>query len=737
MGISFVAAGTLSPEELLKPTIANPEDKDSSAEENAEFTADVTESSPSSTDKSPESNGEETTAQIDVGKLNLGPVEEEAPRQEVSGFVLDLTGDATVDPKIKNPTIRAPSPSPSVSSTASERIVFVPKSKRGGILQSKSTMQQLSPRPKPTKTPSVPTRIESTPNVVKTTESTTITTSISVSQTEDKPSKPAEAEDFIKLNGQSQWNGKRATPGNKRRKPQGEKRGRGRKTADQEAIKDYIENIAAQMRAEAAEDAGGETSMDGAGLLRDIGGDDWVDDSSTDEDDAASDSDVVRMYKNGGWDSDRIRDFEDFSTDDQKPRGLIASLLGKRIRPSGLQYLIKWDGYETDDATWTLAKTLDSSSDAKVKRYEEKLAKIAAQTVESSSSGSSDGSGDEEDDDDDDDDDGEVDEEEDRKLAKLLQRQEELMMMGVEDDLDEVMDLEDDFFPMGIGKKSKKKRKSRQNIPDITVDPSTGHFPSATKMAAAYDTFDVMDWERPSIATGRKRKGKGRMAQLNLSDSELEVQITNTWERDRQSKKLRKIRREELRAQGMLGAKVKKTGKANMLDKYKEGMTMTQIYDEIRTFMLKGHTTLSLPPMTKKDRKTVHELAQKLNLKSKSIGNGKYRFTTIIKTSASGIYEHDEEAVDSIMRSGRFAKRMDVGRGRAGKGNGGGGGGGKRNKDGMVVGAEAPELSATNKGRLMLEKMGYKTGMSLGVEGNQGISEPVVAIIKMSKAGLG
>lgn len=595
MGISFVAAGTLSPEELLKPTIADLEDKDSSAEDNAELAANLTEPSPSLTDKDPGSNGEETTAQIDVGKLNLGPVEEKVPKQEVSGFVLDLIGDATVDLKIRNPTVRAPSPSPSVSSTASEKIVFIPKFKRGGISQSKAATRQTSP-PKRTKSPSVPTRIKPTPEViVRTTEATTVTPSISLSQIEAKPSDLVEAEDFIKLNGQSQWNGKRATPGNKRRKPKGDKRDRGRKTLNQEAFEDYMENIKAQMRAEEAEDAGGETSMDGIGLLRDLGGNDWPLDSSTDEDDAVSDSDAVRMYKNGGWDSDRIRDFELFSTDDEKPRGLIARLLGKRIRPSGLQYLIKWDGYETDDATWTLAKTLDSSSDAKVKKYEEKLAKIIARVKGSSGSGSSDSSGDEDegddDDDDDDDDEEEADEDEDSKLAKLLQRDEELQMMGVEDDFGEIMDLKDDFFPMGIGKKNRQKRRSRKNIPDIIVDPSTGRFPSATKMAAAYDGFDVMDWERPSIATGRKRKGKGRMAQLNFSDSELEAQITNTWERDRQLKKLRKIQREELRAQGLLGAKAKKTGKANMSDKYKEGMSMTQVYEEIRSFMLKEHTT--------------------------------------------------------------------------------------------------------------------------------------------------
>ena len=55
----------------------------------------------------------------------------------------------------------------------------------------------------------------------------------------------------------------------------------------------------------------------------------------------------------------------------------------------------------------------------------------------------------------------------------------------------------------------------------------------------------------------------------------------------------------------------------------------------------------------------------------------------------------------------------------------------------MVVGASAPELSATNRGRLMLEKMGYQTGMRLGVEGNQGIREPIAVVVKTSKACLG
>jgi len=58
-------------------------------------------------------------------------------------------------------------------------------------------------------------------------------------------------------------------------------------------------------------------------------------------------------------------------------------------------------------------------------------------------------------------------------------------------------------------------------------------------------------------------------------------------------------------------------------------------------------------------------------------------------------------------------------------------------REGMEVGAEAPELSVDNRGRLMLEKLGYRSGMTLGAVEGRGIGEPVTAIIEMSKARLG
>lgn len=58
-------------------------------------------------------------------------------------------------------------------------------------------------------------------------------------------------------------------------------------------------------------------------------------------------------------------------------------------------------------------------------------------------------------------------------------------------------------------------------------------------------------------------------------------------------------------------------------------------------------------------------------------------------------------------------------------------------RDGDIVGGSAPELGSENKGRAMLEKMGWSTGTALGAVNNKGILEPVSHVVKTTKAGLG
>lgn len=182
-------------------------------------------------------------------------------------------------------------------------------------------------------------------------------------------------------------------------------------------------------------------------------------------------------------------------------------------------------------------------------------------------------------------------EDEDLKLARLLQRKEELGIVGGSDldSLDaEIMELDADFFPMGAGKIGKKKKTKRRgggndiDSEDFVPDPSTGHFPSASWTADAYDGFDVMEWDRPSLA---KRKGKGKQPAFGLSDSEQEEELQASWAKDREKKKIRKQERKARRAEGMLGNKARKTGKRDPNAKFPEGITMEQLKHEIQAFL--------------------------------------------------------------------------------------------------------------------------------------------------------
>lgn len=141
--------------------------------------------------------------------------------------------------------------------------------------------------------------------------------------------------------------------------------------------------------------------------------------------------------------------------------------------------------------------------------------------------------------------------------------------------------------------------------------------------------------------------------------------------------------------------------------------------------------------MDKSTRKEIHLIAAAFGLKSKSSGSGKTRFPMLYKTARTVPFP-SEASIQAAMTNRRFLNRP-IGRGgpaRPGKG-GGGGGGVVHHREGDIVGASAPEIGVENRGRRMLEKMGYVAGMSLGLEGREGIVKPVEAVVKISKAGLG
>ena len=145
--------------------------------------------------------------------------------------------------------------------------------------------------------------------------------------------------------------------------------------------------------------------------------------------------------------------------------------------------------------------------------------------------------------------------------------------------------------------------------------------------------------------------------------------------------------------------------------------------------------------MAQGDRKIVHEIANVFKLKSKSTGGGKSRFPILYRTSRTIQYNQETlKAVASVSSSGRFLPRMDKTKkqgGVAGR-RGGAPSAGISYRDGEVVGAAAPEIGQDNRGRTMLEKMGWSTGTALGALNNKrGLVQPVEQVVKTSRSGLG
>ena len=273
-------------------------------------------------------------------------------------------------------------------------------------------------------------------------------------------------------------------------------------------------------------------------------------------------------------------------------------------------------------------------------------------------------------------------------------------------------------------------------------------FPDASALADTVEQygengFDIMDFDRPSLRqTKGGRKGGLPPEMENIEDDGLKQNLADTWENDRSKKRLKKAEREELRAQGMLGAAGRK-GKADLSQKYQIGMTMTQIQDELRAFLQNdGQTSRPFPPMGKNDRKDLHELANALNLKSKSVSMGKDRFPVLYKTSLT--VKYDSWSFDKTMSAwGKGWLNRDK---KFGKGKkkapakvrpfGGAGGAAAGLRNGEVVGASAAEIGRDNFGHKLMERMGWSRGMALGKEG-EGRLLPVEQVMRSGKAGLG
>ena len=459
------------------------------------------------------------------------------------------------------------------------------------------------------------------------------------------------------------------------------------------------------------------------------------------------------------WDSDDLEDFDDLATTDEE-LDEIGQVLRHRDRPSGSQYLVVGVGHSASEAKWMLHAKLTSVTAIDEIRIFDEIRQMQAEAG-SDMSDDSDQSSDSEDeaiDDMLDDMDSENDENDqilrrtakmtDEQIARAIAKQEELGLGGDEimlfdgqeadndTDADEFLDGKD-FVPFSLSRhtsnRGRSKRSKRQKV----------SFPSAEAFADALDQdpyggFDVMDFDRPSL----KPKGKGRKSEFpfafELSDEELADNLKSTWQKDRDKKVARK--REKMEEKQAL-----------LLDAHERG-SPDAIKAEIRQFMVQEKDVLKLAPMDSDVRAGVHRLAKALKLHSRSEGKegkGAGRFPVLTKTPHTPFYSIDTIwEIDNLMearkffpkymnshfgKSQRFKAPGSFGKLRRDKG----GISGASYMNGEVVGANAPELGNDNKGRAMLEKMGWTSGTGIGAVGNKGNLDAIQHVFKTTKAGLG
>lgn len=450
------------------------------------------------------------------------------------------------------------------------------------------------------------------------------------------------------------------------------------------------------------------------------------------------------------WSSGDLADFDALSTTDEEIMD-VQQVLRKRERPTGLQYLVHAQGATASDAKWMLHQKLVSASAKDEIRIFEEMKELRLENVRDDSE---DGSTTDEDDNEALDDLIENIESEDEENAQILRRtarmtdeeiaralakQEELGLGGDEvmlfdghmdrSDHDEFV-REDVGVPFPNSKRGSKRMKATRPTRNSHVFPSAGVFADVLDQDP-YGGFDVMDFDRPSLKPKRKGRKGDLPFELMPEDAELAEQLQNSWAKDREKKAARKREKADARA---------------AMSDSASGNDSESIKSAIRGFLVdEDRETLSLPPMAPHIRAGLHRLAKALSLTSQSKGKGDSRYPTLTKTvrthhyTTSSIWE-----IDALMDQRRFFPR-DAWSHKQGSGKGRiksnlsrrDGISGASYMDGDIVGASAPEIGAENKGRAMLEKMGWSSGMAIGAIGNKGSLEVIQHVVRKTKAGLG
>ncbi|XBW36704.1 hypothetical protein QEN19_002279 [Hanseniaspora menglaensis] len=245
-----------------------------------------------------------------------------------------------------------------------------------------------------------------------------------------------------------------------------------------------------------------------------------------------------------------------------------------------------------------------------------------------------------------------------------------------------------------------------------------------------------------------KIKGKGKKRKLILDENKFDEYTRNLLQ---EKYKLKITRKAEKRTDKQFFISKENENSDNLLVKYPYGMHVLSLREEIETFANDNNKWLagskrSFPPFDPHGNKVVLKFGKHFNFSHKKLVSKQHHYIQLVKTKNTINKSQNLVHVDLLCRQRPIFMRKDVKMPRdiALKFNDDNAEPLNRNRigklvDGTVVAAGARELASDNLGFKMLSKMGWSSGMSLGSANNEsiGIIEPVVAIIKKGRAGLG
>lgn len=554
--VNFVSASTLPPPEALGPETAM--ECMSLKEPDGDLGVD---------------DGMDSSEQ--AGQAEVAEESQEIQEQDVQDkFIIDIEGNQSIETNLPPPRIRSSSPTPSNSSE--EVILFRGRDNNGKFFGSLPSTD-----PKSSKTSSLRTTIDDDVTIYTEDKQSAVSSGLATDElhlSSDKSRVKGKAkEHFLEspptdcVNLQSKLSDSLDAPPSKSRKRRNDSRRHHKiRNFEDEMMNDYITNI---------EEQGLDILGPGNGRELGDGGNDIFQhhDSSPDS--------VVELLDD---------DLDPLDSLNQNTLGVldrlsvpIDAVLSSRDVESGRQYLVAWSENMSSMSGWVSATALLTPQALDLIDKFEVNEKLVAESLDGDADDSDlvDDDLSESSESEDDDMDliqRQLDSVNDEKIARLLAKQFEFGFdssdLTLFDGLNE---------PRGGSSSAARNRKKEQFERRERASKTPGNgFPSATMLADAYDGFDVMDFERPSL----KKKPKGRKGRLpfDVSDPELEASMQSAWENDRLKKKQRKEDREHRRALGVLGIH---SDKPDLSMKYKEGMGILAIKEEIRLFLIGKNTT--------------------------------------------------------------------------------------------------------------------------------------------------